>query len=103
MATNIVQSLSYSGLVNPSDAGPTKLPLKANSSENAIYCDGGFGPTLGVGRDLYISSESDANSDSYSKYLNSSFDCPPHVTPSTFLSGSNNFTVNEMEVFVYQE
>ena len=35
--------------------------------------------------------------------VNSSYDCPPHVTPSTFLTGSDNFTVNEMEVFVYQE
>ena len=90
-------------LVNPSDVGPTKLPLKANSSKKAIYCDGGCGPTFGAGPDLYISSESNANSDSRSKYLNSSYDCPPHVTPSTFLTASDNFTVNEIEVFVYQE
>lgn len=89
-------------LVNPFDVGPTKLSLKANSSKNAIYCDGEFGPTFGGGHDLYISSESNANSKSHSEYLNSSYDCPPHVTSST-LTDDENFTVSEMEVFVYQE
>ena len=88
--------------MNPFDVGPTKLPLKANSSKNAIYCDSEFGPTFGGEHDLYISSESNANSDSHSEYLNSSYDCPPHVTSST-LTGDENFTESEMEVFVYQE
>lgn len=90
-------------LVNPSGEEPTKFPLKAGSGKSAMYCDSG-GPAFGVGHDLFISSEANANSDSSSKYLNRSYACPSHVTfNSTFLTGNEFFTVDELEVFVYQQ
>jgi len=86
---------------NLSDMGPTKLPLKVNKGKYGIYCNSGYGPTFGEGYDLYISSEANVNSDSNCRSLSSAYECPPHVTPSIFLTGSENFVVNELEVFVY--
>ena len=39
---------------------------------------------------------------SYSQ-LDHTYECPPHAANTTFLVGNKNFTVDEEEVFVFQE
>ena len=111
-------------LVNPSGAEPTKLSqLKSifNQGENAgIYCSKEYGSTFGnkptnlqeknqgwfsiivKDHDLHIASNANVNWKSYSE-LGINYECPPDVSPITFLTGDNNFVVHELEVFVYQE
>ena len=88
-------------LVNPSGAKPTLLPLKSTKNQNGILCDSGYGPTFGGGRDLFISSRANANSESFSN-LGVSYECPPDANCETFLAGQRNFVVTELEVFVFQ-
>ena len=89
-------------LVNPTGAGPTKLPLRGTSNQNGIYCNSGYGPAFGGGHDLCIANVANTNSNSYSN-LNTTYESPPHVTPTTFLAGNKNFVVNEVEVFAFRE
>ena len=107
---NTILSISVSGnykycngsfifsLVNPSGTGPTKLPLKPDQTKYGIYCNGGYGPTFGSSHDLTICNEANSATNSYSS-LGSTYECPPHITPSTFLTGNKNFTASELEVF----
>ena len=88
-------------LVNPSGTDPTKLSLHRTAGQNGIYCKRGYGPTFGEGHDLNVSSDANANSNSYSS-LGNTFESPPHISPSTFFSGDQNFVVNELEVFIFQ-
>ena len=85
-------------LVNPSDTGPTKLPLIPKRASCAIYCRSGFGPTFGVGYDLHICGQANLSAFSYSS-LGNTYECPPHINPSTFLCGNENFIASELEVF----
>lgn len=87
--------------VNASGVAPTKMKLKGSSNQNGIYCNSSYGPAFGGGHDFCISSNSNANTNSYSN-LSNTYECPPNVTARTFLAGSYNFYVNELEVFVYQ-
>ena len=87
-------------LVNPSGSEPTKMPLRGTNNQNGIYCNSGYGPTFGGGHDLHTASGANVNSNSYSK-LGNSYECPPHANVS-FLVGQQNFTVSELEVFLFQ-
>ena len=89
-------------LVNPSGAIQTKLPLKGTANSCGIYCNGSYGPMFGGGHDLKISNDGNTNADSYSQ-LDHTYECPPHAVNTTFLVGNKNFTVDEVEVFVFQE
>ena len=88
-------------LVNSSGDTPTKLPLKVTETQYGIYCDSSYGPWFGDG-DLRINNIANENTGSYSQ-LDNTYECPPHATSTTFLVGNGNFTVNELEVFVFQE
>ena len=94
-----VESFLFS-LVNPSGTGPTKMPLKGNTNQNGICCYSGHGPTFGGGHDLLIASGANANSSSYSN-LGNTYQCPANANY-LFLVGQKNFSVNEMEVFVFK-
>ena len=87
-------------LVNPSGTELTKMPLKGTSNQNGIYCSSGYGPTFGGGHDLHIANVANTNSNSYSG-LGHTYQCPAN-TNSSFLVGQKNFSVNEMEVFVFK-
>ena len=86
-------------LVNPSGAGPTKIPLKGTKNQNGIFCDSGYGPTFGGGHDLYIGSGANEDENSSSN-LGHSYQSV-HAN-STFLAGQDVFVVSELEVFVLQ-
>lgn len=89
-------------LVNPSGATQTKLPLKGTANNYGIYCNSSYGPTFGGGHDLKIGNDGNTNTDSYSQ-LDHTYEYPPHAANTTFLVGNKNFTVDEVEVFVFQE
>ena len=98
--TNCVESFLFS-LVNASGAKPTKMPLTGTGNEYGIFCDSGYGPTFGGNHDLHIANGANANSSSYSN-LGNTYHCPANANASSFLAGKRNFSVNEVEVFVFK-
>ena len=88
-------------LVNPSGLPPTKMPLIAEKEETAIYFDNDYGPVFGKGFDLLIRTA--PNSNNCSVNLNSSYQCPDGENAATFLTGNQNFKVDEMEVFGFEK
>ena len=76
------------------------MPLYSVGEQYAIYRGDNYGPTFGGGHDLYISNDANINTKSYSN-LGRSYECPPGQQ-NTFLTGSNNFTVTNYEVFELQ-
>jgi hypothetical protein len=89
------------GLVNQEN-NPIKMKIKSGG-QNAIYCHSGYGPTFGNGHDFYIASNSNLNQTSYSNLGVSYQQHPTHACGTTqaqsFLAGSYNFQVSEIEVF----
>lgn len=84
-------------LVNASGLPPTKLPLLTGKEDNAILLNGSFGPLFGYGgHDIYIVNA--PNSNNCSSNL-TSYQCPTGQNAKTFLAGTQNFVVSEMEVF----
>ena len=88
-------------LVNPSGLPPTKIPLIAGQEGNAIYCNSGYGPTFGANPDLCIPNA--PNSTAGQVNLNNTYRCPAGQNCNTFLTGNQNFIVNEMEVFGFEK
>jgi len=86
-------------LVNPSGLPPTKMPLIAGREGNAIICKSTSGPIFGGGggSDLCIVHSSNCNNCSVN--LNNTYQCPTGQNAKTFLTGNQNFLVNEVEVF----
>ncbi|XP_022808131.1 uncharacterized protein LOC111345119 [Stylophora pistillata] len=85
-------------LVNPSGLSPTKIPLQSGQEEYAMYCHTSYGPTFGGEsyHDLYICDAPNSNNCRTHLYI---YQCPSGQTCNTFLTGSPNFRVSEMEVF----
>ena len=84
-------------MVNPYGLGPTKMQLRTQQQQHAIYCHHGYGPTFGERHDLFISNNANANTSSHS-CLGVTYKRPPGE-PHTFFTGSTNFTVTDYEVF----
>ena len=81
-------------------------PLKMKwSNGDGIYCNSSYGPTFGGGHDLCISHNSNTNTGSYSN-LGHSYTHPYYAYESneakSFLAGSLNFQVSEIEVYTKQ-
>ena len=86
-------------IVNPSGLAPMKLPLTGyQDNKYAVYCGPEYGPAFGIGNDLCIGDGSDTRNTSYA-LLGHSYILPPGQDSETFLAGSRNFLVAEMEVF----
>ena len=88
-------------LVNPSGLPPTKMPLIAGREGNAIYCSSSYGPTFGGGPDFRV--PNGPNSTNCHVNLNNTYQCPTGQNNATFFTGSQNFTIAEMEVFVFKK
>jgi len=80
-------------------------PFKAmcQHSTYAIYCNTSYGPTFGGSHDIYISSDSNLNQTSHSRFGHTY----PHVDyqngttkAKSILAGSHQFQTLEIEVFV---
>ena len=80
-----------------SEVGPTKMSIKPNMYSNAMLHNSYYGPTFGGSHDLHIANDANNNSNSESN-LGHTYELPPGQT-TTFLVGSNNFKVSDIEVF----
>lgn len=69
----------------------------AEKGETALYCHNGYGPTFGNGHDLVIPNS--PNASNCTAKLNNSYECPDGESAVSFLTGSESFKVDEMEVF----
>ena len=81
-------------------------PIKMKwSRNNGIFCISNYGPIFGGGHDLLIADKSNINSESYTDFGNS-YIHSDYVFGSdeakSFLAGSYNFQVSEMEVYTKQ-
>ena len=80
---------------------PFKARVSSNG-QNAIYCKGIYGPTFGGGHDIYISSNSNTNSRSYSNFGHT-YKHPDYQYGSTeaqsILAGSFKFQTVEIEIY----
>ena len=73
------------------------MHIKQDKCSSALYHIYYYGPIFGSGYDFYISKDANINSTSYS-YIGYFYELPPGQTK-TFLVGSNDFKVSEIEVF----
>ena len=74
--------------------GPTKIRVNQNKCYYAMKPHSSYGPSFGGGNDI----TNDANNNSYSSsILRENYEIPPGQT-NTFLVGSKNFKVSEIEV-----
>ena len=81
-----------------------KFPSTTTYGQSSIYCCSGYGPTFGGGHDIYIYDRSNTNTSNYSN-LGHSYKPPNNFTYGTtqansYLAGSYNFKVSEIEVFM---
>lgn len=70
-------------------------------SSYAIFRYSSYGPTFGGGHDIYISSDANSNTNSYTDFGQSSYYAVPSVVkdPYTILAGTRNFSPDEVEVY----
>ena len=65
----------------------------------AIYREPDYGPTFGVGHDIYIADNANQNANSYANF-GTSYSLPNGITDSsTILAGTRYFSPDEVEVF----
>ena len=85
-------------LKSPSnEVGTAKMRIIQNQCSYAMFHHSSYGPIFGCGYDLCIKSDANNNSNSKSN-LGHTYEIPPGQTD-TFLVGSKNFKVSEIEVF----
>jgi len=76
--------------------------MKCINPSYAIHVSSSFGPTFGVGADLYICNDSNTSNSSYSN-IGVSYKHPNYGYGSnkakSFLAGSYNFRTKEIEVY----
>ena len=85
-------------LKSPSnEPAPKNMLIMRNKCSSAMSYWSSFGTSFGYGHDLRILSDANKKSEAYSN-LGRTYDVPPGQT-NTFLAGSNNFKVSEIEVF----
>ena len=81
---------------------PQLMPIKVGDVQS-IYCNAEHGPTFGAGISLHVSNNSNTTMDSYSN-LGQSYDFTLFsygtCEAQSFLAGSRNFQVSEIEVFL---
>lgn len=87
-------------LVNPNSLEPTVMSLIPGKEESAIYCHTSYGPTFGAGYDLRIVNAPNANN--CTTNLNNCYQMPEGQNAATFLTGNQNFTISEIEVFRFE-
>ena len=76
------------------------MPLIDGREGSAIYCHNSRGPVFGGGHDLCVPDS--PNSSNCSVTLGITYQCPAGQNGNLFLTGSQYFVVNEMEVFVFK-
>ncbi len=84
------------------DNKPLKMKIDSNEHKYAIRCNSNFGPTFGNGYEIYIANNANTTTNSYS-YLGYSYNWPQYAYGTnearTFLSGSCQFQLDDIEVY----
>ena len=76
------------------------MSLIPGKESSAVHCHSSCGPRFGGGIDLSIPNA--PNSSNCSVNLNNTYQLPPGQN-NTFLTGNQNFTLAEMEVFKFEK
>ena len=89
-------------LRNKDNLAPFQAPLKNEDSVFAMYRIYGYGPTFGIGHDLYIANYAGSNIGSYPNF-GATYNVPPGYTwalPNTLslLAGSLHFSPSAVEI-----
>jgi hypothetical protein len=88
------------------DNQPLKMKVDLNKHQHAIFCHSEYGPTFGGGHDITIANNSNTTRGSWSN-LGSAFKHPQYAQvtneASTFLAGSHEFQLDEIEVYQKKE
>ena len=88
------------------DSKPVKIKIDPNQHEYAICCHSSFGPIFGSGHDILIANNSNTTMKSYSN-LGDSYKHPQYVhgtnEAESFLAGSYEFQLDEVEVYQKEE
>ncbi len=88
------------------DNQPLKMKVDPNDHEYAIFCYSKFGPIFGGGHDIHIANNANPTMIRYSK-LCFSYKHPQYEFETneadTFLAGSYEFQLDEIEVFAKKE
>jgi hypothetical protein len=82
-------------LNNPHNIPARKCAVKAEKKDQALYCARSYGPSFGSGCDLAVRD----NSNSSSTLFGHTCANDVGLDDKTFVPGSHNFTVKEIEVF----
>ena len=88
--------------MNKDNLPPFKSPVYRNKG-HALYTNAGYGPTFGGGKDIRISNNANANTDSFTN-LGRTYRLPSGYSYSStkarnLLTGTYKFTPNEVETF----
>ncbi len=79
-----------------------KMKMDSNRLQYAIRCNPEYGPTFGLGNDIYVANNSNTTMDSFSN-LSKCYSHPQYAhgtsEAQTFLAESYNFQLAEIEVF----
>jgi hypothetical protein len=78
------------------DNQPCKI--RQINTMHSIYCASGYGPTFGGGNDIYICDYANTTTGSWSN-LGNSYEHPQPHQGQSYLAGSHQFHLNEIEVF----
>jgi hypothetical protein len=81
---------------------PLKMKIDSKRHQYAIRCRSEYGPTFGGGHDIHIANNANTTMDSYS-FLGRTYKHPQYGLNTneafTFLAGSHNFQLDEIEVY----
>jgi hypothetical protein len=83
-------------LRNPRGVPARKFALKAEEKQEAICCYGAWGPEFGVGC-IWVSDNCNENRDSHTRCFGTTYDSGRQEVD--FLTGAEEFSVKEIEVF----
>ena len=79
--------------------GPVQMPIKSVMTGYAVIHASCLGPTFGSGYDLRVFSNANVNSTSNSS-VGDTYQLPSNTSDPHFLTGTEDFTVSEYEVFL---
>jgi hypothetical protein len=83
-------------LTNPHRVAPRRFALKVEQKDKAICCRHDWGPHFG---DIFVSGNGDANPHSFTHSFGTRYTNDTGLEGRTFLTGSANFRLKEIEVF----
>jgi len=72
--------------------------MRQINTNKSIVCHSSYGPIFGGGNDLHICNNANTTADSHS-YLGHSYEHPQPIQGHSYLAGSHQFQLSEIEVY----